>query len=246
MIIDILTILPQVFDKVFDESILGAARKNGLIDIHIHNLREFGEGRHKVLDDSPFGGGPGMVMKADPMARALADIRTRAPGAPVIGLTPQGTPLNQEILKELVRLPRLVLVCGRYEGFDDRILSGFDAEISLGDYVISGGEFAAMVMVDGLSRLIPGTVGRMESVEQDSFYQGRLDHPQFTRPACWQQREVPAPLTAGNHREIESWRLRSSLMRTAIRRPDLLFRLPLASEDREAFQDAVRAPDVVW
>jgi tRNA (guanine37-N1)-methyltransferase len=246
MIVDILTLLPQVFDKVFDESILGAARQNGLIEIRIHNLREFGEGRHKTLDDAPFGGGPGMVLKPDPLARAVAQLRSQTPAAPVIGLTPQGTTLTQGILKELVRFPRLVIVCGRYEGFDDRILPGFDAELSLGDYVISGGEFAAMVLVDGLSRLIPGTVGRMESVEQDSFFHGWLDHPQYTRPAVWQDREVPAPLMAGNHRHIETWRRNTAMIRTAVRRPDLLFGLPMTHEEGEAFQDAVRSADAVW
>ena len=237
MIIEILSLLPPVFENVFDESILGAARKNGLIDIRIRNFRDFGDGRHKTVDDSPFGGGPGMVLKAGPLVASLRQIRKDGPAAPVVGLTPQGIPLNQNLLKELIRFPRIVLVCGRYEGFDDRILSEFDLEISLGDFVISGGEFAAMAFVDAISRLIPGTVGRMESVEQDSFFDGLLDHPQFTRPSKWEGKGVPPVLLGGKHKAIEEWRKGQSLVRTAMRRADIFGKNSLSEADKKVFQE---------
>lgn len=239
MIIEILSLLPPVFENVFDESILGAARKSGLIDVRVHNFRDYGDGRHKTVDDSPFGGGPGMVLKALPLVTCIRDIRKNGQAAPVIGLTPQGIPLTQSILKELVRFSRLVLVCGRYEGFDDRILPEFDLELSLGDFVISGGEFAAMTFVDAISRLIPGTVGRMESVEQDSFFDGLLDHPQFTRPSSWEGKEVPAVLLGGKHKSIEEWRRGQSLNRTAMRRADIFGRVPVSGNDQKIFQETL-------
>lgn len=238
MKIEIVTLLPRVFENVFNESILGAARKSGLIEICLHNFRDFGEGNHKTVDDSPFGGGPGMLLKPAPLCACLRKIRQTGKPSPVIGLTPQGVPLNQSIVKQLARFERLILVCGRYEGFDERILPEFDLELSIGDYVLSGGEFAAMVIVDAVSRMIPGTVGRMESVQQDSFYEGALDHPHYTRPASWETREVPAVLLEGFHRKIQAWRRAQALARTAARRPDLFADLPLSSEDREIVQTA--------
>ena len=178
MRVDIITLIPSVFDKLFDESVLGSAVKNGLIDVNIHQFREYGDGKHRTVDDTPFGGGPGMVFKPDPMVRCINDIRKLGVVAPVIGLTPQGIPLNQKIVKELATLDRIILVCGRYEGFDERIVHEFDLQLSIGDYVLTGGEIAAMTIVDAISRMIPGTVGCHKSVEQDSFYEGLLDHPQ--------------------------------------------------------------------
>ena len=239
MIVDILSLIPPVFDNVFDESILGAAKKGGLIEIRIHNFRDFGEGNHKTVDDSPFGGGPGMVLKANPLVSSLRKVRMEGMPAPVIGLTPQGIPLKQELVKQLARYPRIVLVCGRYEGFDDRILSEFDLEISVGDYVISGGEFAAMTLVDAISRMIPGTVGRQESVEQASFYDGVLDHPQYTRPAIWEGHGIPPVLQAGNHAHIDRWRRGQALVRTALRRPDLFAQASMTSDDQKAFQSVI-------
>ena len=186
MRVDIITLLPQIFEKVFDESVLGAAVKNGLIDIVLHQFREYGEGRHKTVDDTPFGGGPGMVFKPAPLVNCIRDVRKKGIHAPVIGLTPQGMPLNQCLVKELALFDRIILVCGRYEGFDERIINEFDFQLSIGDYVLTGGEIAAMTVVDAVSRMIPGTVGCEESVIQDSFYEGILDHPQYTRPANWE------------------------------------------------------------
>jgi len=239
--IDIVTLLPGVFDRVFDESVLGSARRQGIIDIEIHSLREYGDGRHKTVDDTAFGGGPGMVLKPGPMTACLRDVRRAGPPAAVIGLTPQGIPLTQSLVRELAACPRLILVCGRYEGFDERIRSEFDLQVSVGDYVLTGGEIAAMAFVDAVSRMIPGTVGRQESVEQDSFFTGILDHPQYTRPAVWEGRGVPAPLMDGHHERITGWRRGQALLTTAIRRPDVFSSQEITREDREALQAAITA-----
>jgi tRNA (guanine37-N1)-methyltransferase len=241
MKIEIVTLLPGLFTNVFDESVLGSARKAGLIEIEIRSLREYGDGRHRTVDDTAFGGGPGMIMKPGPLTSCLRDLRRDGPPSVVIGLTPQGVPLTQPIVRELAQRPRLILVCGRYEGFDERLTAEFDLEISIGDYVLTGGEFPAMVLVDALSRMIPGTVGRQESVEQDSFFAGTLDHPQYTRPACWEGRSVPAILQEGHHARIEGWRRGQALLSTARRRPDLLRELILSDSDRQALQTALGA-----
>ncbi len=239
MRIDILTLLPATFAGVFDESILGAARRSGLIDVRVHPFRDYGEGRHRTVDDAPFGGGPGMVLKPGPLAAALTALRQDGLPAPVIGLMPQGLPFDQTMARELARLPRVILVCGRYEGFDERILPEFDLQISIGDYVLTGGEFPAMVVVDALSRMIPGTVGDPDSVREDSFYDGTLDHPQYTRPATWQARGIPAVLRDGHHSRITDWRRGEALWRTAAHRPDLFRQLDLAPRDRALLQDAL-------
>ena len=244
MRIDILTLIPNAFATVFDESILGAARRQGLIDIRVHSFREFGEGRHLTVDDAPFGGGPGMVLKPGPLVTALRRLRQEGPPAPVVGLTPQGTTFTQATAKELARLERVILVCGRYEGFDERILAEFDLQLSIGDYVLTGGEFPAMVVVDAVSRMIPGTVGRAESVQEDSFYDGTLDHPQFTRPATWEGRTIPGVLLDGHHAKITDWRRGEALWRTAAQRPDLFRRLPLTPRDRTLLQGALRPTPV--
>jgi tRNA (guanine37-N1)-methyltransferase len=236
MRVDIITLIPSVFDKLFDESVLGSAVKNGLIDVNIHQFREYGDGKHRTVDDTPFGGGPGMVFKPDPMIRCINDIRKLGVVAPVIGLTPQGIPLNQKIVKELATLDRIILVCGRYEGFDERIVHEFDLQLSIGDYVLTGGEIAAMTIVDAISRMIPGTVGCHESVEQDSFYEGLLDHPQYTRPANWKGFQVPTVLTDGNHAHIKEFRHSRSLLNTAVNRPDVFSAAELSDEDRKSFQ----------
>jgi len=239
MLIDIVTLLPGLFDKVFDESILGAARKSGLIDIRVHDLRPFGEGRHRMVDDTPFGGGPGMVLKPAPLATCLRSLRAEGLAAPTVALTPQGIPFDQDLARELSRLPRLILVCGRYEGFDERLGPEFDLQLSVGDYVMTGGEFAAMTVVDAVSRMIPGTVGSQESVEQDSFYDGFLDHPQYTRPPTWEDQPVPECLLGGHHAKIQTWRRGRSLIATAIHRPDLLTRRHIAAQDAMLFQESL-------
>ena len=248
MQIDLLTLVPGVFDRVFDESILGAAVAGGLLKIQVHPFREFGEGRHRTVDDTAFGGGPGMILKPGPLVTAIRAIRHQGVPGPVIGLTPQGIPLRQPVVRQLARQPRAILVCGRYEGFDERIRSEFDLELSVGDYVLTGGEFPAMIVVDAIARMLPGVVGRGESVEQDSFYRGPLDHPQYTRPSTWEGRTVPEVLTGGNHRLIEDWRRGQSLIRTAIRRPDLFSRLESLPGDPDLFQKALgqeQAPEPI-
>jgi tRNA (guanine37-N1)-methyltransferase len=241
MQVDIVTLLPGIFDNVFNESVLGSAVRNGLIEINIHNFRDYGDGRHKTVDDTAFGGGPGMVLKPGPLISCLQKVRNAGVVAPVIGLTPQGVAFDQNIARSLAQLDRLILVCGRYEGFDERIVSEFDLQLSIGDYVLTGGEIAAMTVVDAISRMIPGTVGRQESVEQDSFYQGVLDHPQFTRPADWQGKSVPSLLLEGNHALIESWRRKESLLSTAVNRPDVFGTAELTQEDRDLLQTLLKS-----
>jgi tRNA (guanine37-N1)-methyltransferase len=236
MRVDIITLLPGLFDKVFEESVLGSAIRNGLIEARLHNFRDYSEGRHRVVDDTAFGGGPGMVLKPEPLTKCLSDVRQLSSVCPVIGLSPQGVRFDQAVARQLAKQERIILVCGRYEGFDERIVSQFDLELSLGDYVITGGEIAAMAVVDAISRMIPGTVGKKESVEQDSFYNGLLDHPQYTRPAKWNDQSVPEILQQGNHALIDGWRRQRSLALTAINRPDVFAAADLSDKDRQLFQ----------
>jgi tRNA (guanine37-N1)-methyltransferase len=240
MRVDIVTLLPGIFEKVFDESVLGSAIRNGLIEIVLHNFREYGDGRHRTVDDTPFGGGPGMVLKTGPLISCLRDVRKAAAPAPVIGLTPQGVPFNQKVARQLAQFDRIILVCGRYEGFDERIVSEFDLQLSIGDYVLTGGEIAAMTIVDAVSRMIPGTVGRQESVEQDSFFAGLLDHPQYTRPATWEGKKVPTVLLEGNHAFIDDWRRKYSLLSTAVNRPDVFRVAEFTEKDRNLFQQLLK------
>lgn len=234
---DIITLLPEVFDNVFNESVLGSAIRNGLIEVVMHHFRLYGLGRHRMVDDTPYGGGPGMLLKPEPLVDCIRDVRKAGALAPVIGLTPQGIPLTQDLVKELACYDRVIFVCGRYEGFDERIIPEFDLQISVGDYVLTGGEIAVMTLIDAMSRMIPGTVGSMESVEQDSFYNGTLDHPQYTRPATWEHRKVPNVLAEGNHSYIEQFRRSASLVSTALNRPDVFKKLNITDKDKELLQE---------
>ncbi len=245
MRVDIITLLPTLFDKVFDESVLGAAVRSGLIEVVLHSFRDYGDGRHRTVDDTAFGGGPGMILKARPLVNCIRDVRRLGCPAPVIGLTPQGLKLDQQAVKELSVFERLIFVCGRYEGFDERILSEFDLQLSVGDYVLTGGEIAAMTIVDAVSRMIPGTVGSKESVEQDSFYNGLLDHPQYTRPATWEGHEVPRVLQDGNHAHIEKFRRSRSILATAVSRPDIFALSELSKKDQESFQEILTRPEKI-
>jgi tRNA (guanine37-N1)-methyltransferase len=237
MRVDIITLLPQLFEKVFDESVLGLAVKNGLINIVMHQFRDYGDGAHKTVDDTPFGGGPGMVFKPTPLVNCIRDVRKASIPAPVIGLTPQGAKLDQSLVKELANFDRIILVCGRYEGFDERIIHEFDFQLSIGDYVLTGGEIAAMAVVDAVSRMIPGTVGCEESVIQDSFYDGFLDHPQYTRPATWEGLKVPSVLKEGNHALINKYRRSRSILNTIVNRPDVFSDAEFNDSDKEIFQE---------
>ena len=233
MRIDILTILPEMFASVLDASIIGRARTSGSLDVAIHDLRDWTEDRHRTTDDYPFGGGPGMVMKPEPVFKALDDIAKADDAEPfVIVLTPQGVPLTQALVRELADRPRLVLVCGRYEGFDDRILTKADLEISVGDYVLTGGELPAMIVTDAVARLLPGVLGHAESAVDESFAEGLLEYPQYTRPASFGDMDVPPVLTSGDHARIAAWRRREAIRRTAERRPDLIENATLTEEER--------------
>jgi tRNA (guanine37-N1)-methyltransferase len=229
---DVLTLFPAMIDSPFAGSILGKAVEKGLIRIAAHNLRDWAEGRHKVTDDAPYGGGDGMVMKPEPVARALSQLKANSPGARVLLMTPQGAPFRQSDAQALSREEGLIFVCGRYEGFDERIRYMVDAEYSLGDFVLTGGELAAMVMIDAVSRLIPGVLGSSGSALGDSFADGLLEYPHYTRPVEFEGRRVPEVLLSGNHAEIARWRRRQQLKRTLQRRPDLLPGARLSEEDR--------------
>jgi tRNA (guanine37-N1)-methyltransferase len=229
---DVLTLFPAMIDSPFAGSILGKAVEKGLIQIAGHNLRDWAEGRHKVTDDAPYGGGDGMVMKPEPVARALSKLKADSPGARVLLMTPQGVPFRQSDAQALSREEGLIFVCGRYEGFDERIRSMVDAEYSLGDFVLTGGELAAMVMIDAVARLLPGVLGSSGSALGDSFADGLLEYPHYTRPVEFEGRRVPEVLLSGNHAEIARWRRRQQLKRTLRRRPDLLRVACLSDEDR--------------
>ena len=226
----VISIFPELFESFREASLIGRARQQGLVEIDVYDLREYTEGRHRVVDDEPYGGGGGMVMTAPPIVRA---VRATAGGARRILLSPQGRRLDDGLVQQLATEERVLLVCGRYEGVDDRVRDMvIDDEISLGDYVLSGGELPAMVLIEAVSRCVPGVVGQPRSVEEDSFREGLLDHPHFTRPREFEGRAVPDVLMSGNHAEIARWRRRRSLERTKLRRPDLLGSARLSAEER--------------
>jgi tRNA (guanine37-N1)-methyltransferase len=223
MRIDVLTIFPDLIRDVLSYSIPGRAIKAGLVDVQVCDLRDFTDDVHRTVDDAPYGGGAGMVFKPEPIARALNAIGGGKPPEPVIFLTPEGRRLDQDLANRLSLEPRLVLLCGRYRGIDERIRERYVTdEISVGDYVVSGGELPALVLMDALVRLIPGAVGDAESALGDSFQDGLLDCPWYTRPHTFEGLEVPKVLTGGNHREIAEWRRKQAIRRTRERRPDLL------------------------
>lgn len=227
MHIDILTLFPSMFSGPFDESIIKRALERGLLSVSIHNLRDYTHDRHRTVDDSPYGGGAGMLLKPEPIFEAVESLKEEPPSAEdspwVILLTPQGRLLSQLVAQELVAKPRLLLVCGHYEGVDERVREYLvDDEISIGDYVLSGGEIAAMAVVDVVARLIPGVLGSEEANNEESHVWGGLEYPQYTRPQVYRGWEVPSVLTSGNHADIAKWRREQALERTAKRRPDLL------------------------
>ena len=229
--IDILTLFPQMFIGPFSESLLQKGQENGLLDIKIHNLRDFSKDRNRKVDDKPFGGGPGMVLKVEPIYRALKSI-SALPGKVskqknnkkpyIIHLSPQGKKLTQPHLKNLITKEHIVLICGHYEGIDQRAVSFVDEEISIGDYVLTGGEIPAMVLIDALARLVPGVVKERESVERDSFFNQNLNFSQYTRPASFLGMKVPSVLLSGNHEKIQQWRTNNSSENTCNKRPELI------------------------
>jgi len=234
---DVLTLFPELFSSFLKETILGRAVKAGLVDIRLVNIRSFAKGRHLVTDDTPFGGGQGMVMKPGPISRALESIERTEDRSRVLLLSPQGRTFDQPLAWDLSRMEQLILICGRYEGVDERIRTTcVDMELSIGDYVLSGGETAAMVVIDAVSRLVPGVLGGEKSTQEDSFEDGLLEYPQYTRPRVFKNQEVPEILLSGDHEKIRVWRRTQSLKRTLERRPDLLEKAKLTEEDKRILE----------
>jgi tRNA (guanine37-N1)-methyltransferase len=237
---DILTLFPAMLEGPLTASILGKAIDKGLLNVNLHNLRDWAEGKHLVTDDTPYGGGDGMVMKVDPVARALAELKEKNPHSRVLLMSPQGKTFQQADAERFSREPGLIFVCGRYEGFDERIRSLVDEEISLGDFVLTGGELAAATVLDATARLLPGVLGCSGSALTDSFSDGLLEYPQYTRPAEFNGMRVPEVLASGNHQAIATWRRHEQLRRTLERRPELLDTAPLTKQDR-LYLDKLRA-----
>ena len=223
MLIDILTIFPEMFPAVLDTSIIKIARQKGVAEIRLHDIRDYSQDKHRKTDDAPYGGGPGMVMTCDPVFRAVEAVRAgERADSHLVMLTPQGRTFTQKVARELAAKKGLILLCGRYEGFDERIRTGLRPdEISVGDYVLSGGEIAAMAVVDAVVRLLPGALGCGESARNESFENGRLDYPHYTRPPEYRGMKAPEVLLSGNHAEIEKWRAEQARKLTRERRPDL-------------------------
>jgi tRNA (guanine37-N1)-methyltransferase len=242
---DVLTLFPNMFSSPFRESILGKAIEKGLIQIQTINIRDFTLDKHQVVDDTPYGGGQGMVMKVEPIARAIESVKSQDPSAWTIYLTPQGEPLNQDLARRLSTQPHLILLCGRYEGVDERVRELFiDEEISIGDYVLTGGELAAMVLIDAVARFIPGVLGSDRSVEEDSFFNFLLEYPQYTRPYTFRGSCVPEVLLSGNHSAISLWRRKEALRRTSSRRPDLLVKANLTEEDKKLMEEILKGNSI--
>ena len=218
--IDVLTLFPAMFKGPLDESMLKLAQARNFISIRVHNLRRFALDRHRTCDDKPFGGGPGMVMKPEPLARAIEAVA--GPAHHKIFLTPDGTPFNQKTAERLSKKPKLLLLCGHYEGIDERVRETLvDEDISLGDFVLTGGELPALCLIDAVARLVPGVLGNRDSLRQESFEGGALDHPHYTRPRVFRGRTVPDILVSGDHKQVEAWRGKQAEARTQARRPDL-------------------------
>ncbi len=239
MRIDVLTLFPRIVEAPLQETILGRAREAGLLDIAIHDLREWGLGRHRSVDDYPFGGGPGMVMRPEPLFAAVEAIQPLAePAAEVVLLTPQGRPLDAALAVELAELPRLLLICGRYEGVDERVREHLvDHEVSVADVVLSGGEIPALLLIDAVARRIPGVLGGEESLDEESFDEGLLEYPQYTRPREFRGWEAPEVLLSGHHAEVARWRREQRLLRTRARRPDLLAGAALTEQERATLDE---------
>jgi tRNA (guanine37-N1)-methyltransferase len=255
---DIFTLFPGMFDGVFTDSILKRAQEAGIMSVALHNIRHYAEGRHRVTDDTPYAGGGGMVMKPEPIFRAVETVLTHEAGwvfqpedprdeppvpeppvalpsgVPIILLSPQGHPFSQKIAQELAEPARIALICGRYEGVDERVRTGLvTGEISIGDYVLSGGELAAAVVVDAVTRLLPGALGCQVGAAEDSFATGLLEYPHYTRPPVFRGMGIPEILTSGDHARVARWRREQALRRTWERRPDLLASADLSTADRE-------------
>ncbi|WP_203301354.1 tRNA (guanosine(37)-N1)-methyltransferase TrmD [Marinobacter sediminum] len=244
MWIGAVSLFPEMFSAVTDVGITGRAVRDGLLTFQSWNPRDYTRDRHRTVDDRPYGGGPGMLMKIQPLRDAISAARESAPGkACVVYLSPQGETLNQSVVESLAAEERLILVAGRYEGVDERLIATeVDREVSLGDFVLSGGELAAMAVIDAVTRLIPGALGHAQSAEQDSFADGLLDCPHYTRPEVYEGQAVPDVLLGGHHDQIRRWRLKQSLRRTLERRPDLLEQRVFTDEERQLLEEILNEP----
>ncbi len=240
--IEILTLFPGMVRPSLGESILGKARERGLVEIEVTDIRSFAIGPHRVTDDAPYGGGAGMVLKPEPLVAAIEAARARLPGALVLLLSPQGRRFQQSVADELAASGSFILVCGRYEGVDERVVEFVDGELSLGDFILSGGEIAALAVVDAVARLWPGVLGNDASAQEESFAEGLLEHPQYTRPPEFRGRRVPAVLLSGDHAAIARWRREQALERTAHRRPDLAAHRAFAAGERRVDLAAAAVP----
>jgi tRNA (guanine37-N1)-methyltransferase len=230
--VEILTLFPRMCEGYLAESILGKARESGLVEARVTDVREYAEGRHRVTDDAPYGGGAGMVMKPEPLVAAIEAARARIPGATVVLTSPRGARLDQALARQLAEHGKLILVCGRYEGVDERVMTAVDMEVSVGDFVLTGGELAALCVVDAAARLVPGVLGNDASAGAESFAgDALLEHPHYTRPPEFRGMKVPEVLLSGDHKRIERWRRRESLRATRARRPDLFATLHLSEHD---------------
>ena len=234
---DVLSIFPEMFSSPLNFSLLKKAQEKGLVNICLHDIRNWASDKHRMTDDAPFGGGCGMVMKVEPVERALAEIKSRVGESRIVLMTPQGETFNHKIAAELASERQIIVICGRYEGVDERIRTHLvDQEISIGDFILTGGELSALVLIDAVSRLIPGVLGNADSSAGESFSNGLLEYPQYTRPANYKNWCVPEVLLSGNHAEIERWRRWESLKRTYERRPDLLKKMELSAEDKKILE----------
>lgn len=235
MRVDILTLFPEMFQGPMTESLLKKAQQKGLLSFNMVNIRDFASDKHKTADDTPYGGGAGMVMKTEPILKALSRVASCA--SRVVLMCPAGKRLSQKKVQALAKFEHLIIICGHYEGVDERIKEMADEEISIGDYVLTGGEIPAMVLIDAIARQIPGVVKEADSVKRDSFYEGLLDYPSYTKPEEYEGRVVPPVLLSGHHAEIERWRRKEALRKTLERRPDLLSKAQLSENDRKLLSD---------
>ena len=245
MRIDILCLFPEMFASPFAQSIIKRAKERGLIDIMIHNIRDYTHDKHRTVDDYSYGGGPGMVLKPEPVFEAAEAVKQQLNTSeiPIILLTPQGRLFNQQVARELALYPQLMLICGHYEGIDERVHRHLATdEISIGDYVLSSGELAAMVVVDAIVRLIPGVLGSSTSASNDSYSDGLLEYPQYTRPRVYRGWPVPSVLLSGNHSEIACWRRRQAILRTAKQHPDLMKKATLSDKEKEWISENLLNP----
>lgn len=231
MIFTILTLFPKIFESPLNESIIKKATENGILRFNVVNIRDFADGNHRTCDDTPYGGGPGMIMKIEPIYRAMDHVEKEMGRPYYILMTPQGRVFSQRTASRLSKKPHLCLICGRYEGIDERIIDLVDEEISIGDYILSGGEIPGLVLIDSIARLVPGVLGNAESPVKESLEESLLEYPQYTRPEVFMGMEVPSVLLSGNHEEIRRWRRRESIRKTIIRRPDLMERFQPNKED---------------